>query len=127
MSRNDISRDFTAVTGRNFAEGGDHARQRKQAAIRGDNLEEIARERTDFRLIAQGNHGSRLLVGRKDRARNEPLQIIAHLDHRLETVEIGSDCINRTSLKRKVEQRRRIALGNSRNPLGCVCHGHKIP
>ena len=47
--------------------------------------------------------GLDLVFGREDGRLYQALQIVALVDHRLETVEIGSDGVDRASFERKLE------------------------
>ncbi len=76
--------------GSNLAESGDDARQREEAAVARNDAQEISDQTLDARLVGKGADGVKLVFRRKHRTGDQPLEVFASAQKRLETVKIFS-------------------------------------
>jgi len=113
MRRGYLGRRFAARLGGDLAERLDHRGHGEQAAVGRHDAQEIAGEALDFGGGQNGADRLRLFLGREYGAADEARKIIARIEQRLETAEIGFDFAYCVSLGGKVEQRTRITLGDT--------------
>src|ERR1700722_20584361 len=95
----------------------DHVADRKQAALGGDQLDEIGGDSGNAGLVEQRAERLDLILGREDRAAHQALEIGALSDHAAEGLHRGSDLIGRLALARQGEQGQGVAPRHSRNDV----------
>ena len=80
-----------------------HVAHREQAALGGDEPEEIGREAGDADGGENGVQRLHLLLGREDRAADEALHVGLRGDELVEAGEIGRHGVDRAGLLRQLE------------------------
>ena len=113
--RGHLGLDLAALARDQRAEALDHVRQREQAPVAGDQLDEIGREPADAGFLQHRGKRLALLVGRDHRAANHAAQIAAVIEQRLELLHGLLDGLHLILLGRELEQRGRIAPRHARH------------
>src|SRR3954447_13785340 len=97
------------------AEAADHVGQREQPPFPCDEADEVLGEPADAGPFEDRRDGLLLRLGAEDRAPDQPPQILALADERVEGVEVAGDRIDRLVVARELEQRGGIAARHARN------------
>ena len=95
--------------------GPDDLRHGKKPAVTGNDLEEVADQAGNACLFNQRHDRAGLILGGKNGTLDETPQVGAVIDHRLETVEILGDGVDRIGLGRQLIKRGRIPFGDTGN------------
>ena len=82
----------------------DHVGGSVQAAVPGDELEEVRGQAFDFHFVEDGSDGALLLLGGEHRAPHQAAQILDDVKRRGEAVQILLDRLERLLFQRKLEQ-----------------------
>ncbi len=102
-----------AMAGESQAKGLDHVGGGEQAAVLGDELEEIGGQPLDLHLFEDGGDGVALLLGGEHRALHQAGEIVHGVERLREAVQIALDLIERVLLERKLEQRVGVPARNA--------------
>ena len=97
------------VLGDEFAERPDHVAHREQPAVRRHELEEFRGEAADAGAVEHRGQRLQLIVGGEDRAADQPHEVGAFGDQRIEARRDRPDRVDRIRLAGQIEQRGRIA------------------
>ena len=97
------------------AEAADHVGQREQPPVPRDEADEVLGEPADAGPFEDRRDGLLLRLGAKDRAPDQPPQVLALADERVEGVEVAGDRIDRLVVARELEQRGGVAARHARN------------
>ena len=114
--------DLAAVAREDYAEGIDHVLGRKQAAVAGDDLQEVAGRGADRRPVHYRTQRTLLLFGSKRRAFHQPAEIRALIEEGFEDAEVAIDLVKSVLLVGELKQRRRIPPRHARCHWIVRCH-----
>ncbi len=97
------------IIGDQLAEPLDHVAHREQAAVRRHQLDEFCCKPADPGALKNRRQRLQLLIGGKHRAANEPHQVRALGDQRIEAIEVRFHRVDRVAVARQIEQSGGIA------------------
>src|SRR5579885_2224833 len=116
--------------GRNLAPPGrehlqiarDHARQHYLSLVASGAPEKIPRQHGESRALTEGGHGLALLVAAQNGTADQPAEIAALIDQAPERPQVARNFVQRLAVIGELEQRFRIALGQTGYACRFGCH-----
>src|SRR5579883_618077 len=117
-----LGRDLAAPGGEFLEIGRDHARQHEEPPVPRGDPEKIPRQHGEPRALTEGGHGLALLVAAQNGTADQPAEIAALIDQAPERPQVARNLVQRLAVIGELEQRFRIALGQTGYACRFGCH-----
>ena len=92
------------MPGEKRAESLDHVGGREQAAVPGDEFEEVRGQALDLHFLQDGGKGALLLLGGEHWASHEAAKILDGIERLIEAAQVGLDLFQHVLLECQLEQ-----------------------